>query len=82
MDLNNRSSTEKGKLVVYMTDNRHQLDEQMIKIIPVGQDTSTILEGNLTIPLKDAKGIVVFAHGSGGSGNSRIVQEINICRIY
>ena len=60
-----------------MTDNRHQLDEQMIKIIPVGQDTSTILEGNLTIPLKDAKGIVVFAHGSGSSRNSPRNQHLS-----
>jgi hypothetical protein len=51
-----------------MTYNR-QLDEQMIKIIPAGQDTSTILEGNLIIHLKDAKGIVVFAHGSGSSSS-------------
>jgi hypothetical protein len=60
-----------------MTDNR-QLDEQMIKIIPAGQDTSTILKGNLTIPPKDAKGIVAFAHGSGGGRVVEIVQEINL----
>ena len=63
-----------------MTDNR-QLHKQMVKIPVAGQDTTatTILEGNLTIPLKDAKGIIVFAHGSG---SVEIVQEINICRIY
>jgi putative phosphoribosyl transferase len=57
-----------------MTDNRHQLHEQMVKIHAAGQDTTattTTLEGNLTIPLiKDVKGIVVFAHGSGSSRNS------------
>jgi hypothetical protein len=32
--------------------------------------STIILEGNLSIPKKDTKGIVVFAHGSGSSRNS------------
>jgi pimeloyl-ACP methyl ester carboxylesterase len=44
---------------------RDRVDEHLITI-PVGQE---ILEGNLGIP-SGAKGIVVFAHGSGSSRHS------------
>ncbi|MFO1431611.1 MAG: dienelactone hydrolase family protein [Candidatus Competibacteraceae bacterium] len=52
-------------------------DEETTVQIPVSKVT---LNGNLTIP-PDAKGIVLFAHGSGSSRfsprNTRVAQDIN-----
>ncbi len=54
--------------------------EQLVKI-PVGK---IILEGNLNVP-KNAKGIVVFAHGSGSSRfsprNKYVAQVLNKANI-
>jgi dienelactone hydrolase len=51
--------------------------EEKVVTIPVGK---AVINGNLTVP-HDAKGIVLFAHGSGSSRfsprNTRVAREIN-----
>jgi putative phosphoribosyl transferase len=60
---------------------KRAMDEESVVEIPAGEAT---IKGNLTIP-KEAKDIVVFAHGSGSSRfsprNNRVAREINAAGI-
>jgi hypothetical protein len=50
------------------------------EIVRITDDNQNIIEGNLTLPT-DAKGIVIFAHGSGSSRHS-LVPEISMLLKY
>ncbi len=48
------------------TSKKKQIEYDVVREVTIEINPKIVLNGNLRIP-KDAKGIVVFAHGSGSS---------------